>query len=315
MKLTGITLFLVLNCFIPSLMGQHLVLPLYSEGSIPEARQSSLKEIRDTTDILRISQVIIPEISVYLPAVPHRTGEAVVICPGGGYRVLAWDWEGEDLAKFWNSKGLAAIVLKYRLPSSESQINPSLVPLLDAQRAMRLARYHAADWGIDPDRIGIMGFSAGGHLASTLSTQYDSGNPADPDPVERMSCRPGFSMLIYPVISMTEKFQHSGSREALVGNDNGLAKKFSSELQVTPDTPPAFLLHASDDQVVPVENSLAYYQALIRNGVAAEMHIYPEGGHGFALAIGKGHLAGWPELCHQWLRSLYKEEVHTSGRQ
>jgi len=287
---------------------QVFTLPLYPEGQIPFAKNCELKEVHDTTNAVRISSVIVPELTVYQPSPRHRTGDAVIICPGGGYKVIVWDWEGEDIAKFWNAKGVTAIILKYRLPSSVSQEKPWLVPLSDAKRAMRLARFYAGEWDINPEHIGIMGFSAGGHLASTLSTHFDSGNPESNDPVERISCRPDFSILVYPVINMTEQFQHKGSRMALVGEDSMLMRTCSNELHVTADTPPAFLVHASDDASVPVENSLVYYRALVNNKVPAEMHIYPGGGHGFALAIGKGHLDEWPELCNTWLRALFTEK-------
>ncbi len=166
---------------------------------------------------------------------------------------------------------------------------------------MRIVRYNAEEWGIDPEKIGIMGFSAGGHLASSLSTHYDAGNPESEDEIERISCRPDFSILMYPVISFTGEFQHSGSRKALVGEDSTLMEYFSNEKQVTEDTPPAILFHSSDDKAVPVDNSIVYYQALIENGVPAEMHIYPYGGHGFSLAIDQGQLSGWPERCWEWL--------------
>ncbi len=290
--------------FINTVNCQNFTMTLYPKDQIPNYRDVGEKEVWDTADIVRVSKVQVPDISVFLPSDKNKTGEAVIICPGGGYHILAYAWEGSDIAKFWNSKGVTAIVLKYRLPTSEAQIEPYKSPLMDAQRAMRLVRYHAEDWGIDPAKIGIMGFSAGGHLASSLSTHYDQGDPNSPDPVDRISCRPDFSILMYPVITFTGDFQHSGSRMALVGEDKELMEYFSSELQVTEDTPPALLVHASDDGAVPVENSIVYYQALIRHGVSAEMHIYPHGGHGFSLAIGKGHLSGWPERAYEWLHSL-----------
>ncbi|MFC2080346.1 alpha/beta hydrolase [Bacteroidota bacterium] len=287
-----------------SASSQSFKLTLYPQGMIPNYLDVGEKEVWDTTDAVRISKVQIPDISAFLPAIQHRSGEAVIICPGGGYRILAYDKEGEDIAKFWNSKGIAAFVLKYRLPTSAAQIEPHKSPLMDAQRAMRLVRYHAADWGIDPQKIGIMGFSAGGHLASSLSTHFDAGDINAIDPVKKVSCRPDFSILMYPVISFTGDFQHSGSRKNLVGEDKDLMKYFSNELQVTEDTPPAILIHASDDKAVPVANSIVYYQALIKHNVKAEMHIYPSGGHGFALAIGNNHLSTWPERAFEWVRSL-----------
>lgn len=298
---TIVILFILANM---TISGQPFQLNLYPDGQIPNYRDVGEKEVWDTAEIVRVSKVQVPDITVYLPSKRNSTGHAVVICPGGGYHVLAYDWEGADIAKFWNSKGVAAIVLKYRLPSSEAQIVPHKSPLMDAQRAMRTVRYHAAEWNIDPTKVGIMGFSAGGHLASSLSTHYDRGDAQSKDPVEQQSCRPDFSVLMYPVISMTGEFQHSGSRKALVGNDSELMEYFSNELQVTEDTPPAILIHSTDDKAVPVENSIVYYQALIKNGVGAEMHIYPHGGHGFSLAIGKGHLSGWPERVWEWVSSL-----------
>jgi len=279
-------------------------LNLYPDGQIPNYKDVGEQEVWDTTNIVRISKVQIPDIKVYLPEVSSASGEAVVICPGGGYRILAYDWEGEDIAEFWNSKGVAAIVLKYRLPTSESQIEPHKSPLMDAQRAMRYVRYNADSWGIDPGKIGIMGFSAGGHLASSLSTHYDAGNPESDDEIERVSCRPDFSILVYPVISFTGEFQHSGSRKNLVGEDSTLMEYFSSEKQVTNDTPPAILIHASDDKGVPVKNSIVYYEALKANGVLVEMHLYPHGGHGFSLAKDEAQLSGWPERCWEWLEEL-----------
>lgn len=283
---------------------QNLKLNLYPDGKISNYKPSDEKEIRDTSDIVRISNVQVPDISVFLPTKKSAGGEAIIICPGGGYARLAYDWEGEEVAKYWSSKGVAGIVLKYRLPSSVSQIEPHKTPLLDAQRAMRLVRYHAKEWNINPDKIGIMGFSAGGHLASSLSTHFDYGNPSADDPVERISCRPDFSILIYPVISFTSETQHKGSRRAIAGDVEKLMEYYSSELQVKKDTPPAFLIHASDDKGVPVDNSISYYMALQKNNIPAEMHIYPYGGHGFSLAIGKGYLSSWPDRCHDWLKNM-----------
>jgi acetyl esterase/lipase len=194
-----------------------------------------------------------PDIAVFLPSKKNATGEAVIVCPGGGYSILAYDWEGSDIARWLNSRGITAFVLKYRLPLSKSNIVPHKSPLMDAQRAMRLVRFNAEKWNIDPGKIGIMGFSAGGHLASTLSTHFDGGDPVSSDPVERMSCRPDFSVLVYPVITFTEEFQHSGSRINLLGEDadESLVRYYSNELQVTEDTPRAILIHADDDTAVP----------------------------------------------------------------
>jgi len=285
------------------LQSQNFILPLW-EGDPPNYRESGEIMKSDTTNIVRLSLVQYPDIAVFLPSKSNATGEAVVICPGGGYNILAYDWEGSDIARWFSSRGIAAMVLKYRLPISKSNIIPHKSPLMDAQRAFRMVRYYAEAWNIDPGKIGIMGFSAGGHLASTLSTHFDAGDPGHADPVERMSCRPDFSILVYPVISFTEEFSHSGSRTALLGEDPDpeLVRYYSNELQVTADTPPAVLIHSGDDKGVPVQNSLTYYRALLKNDIPAEMHVYPYGGHGYSLAISKGHLATWPDRVLEWIR-------------
>jgi acetyl esterase/lipase len=302
-KSTMFILLLTFVCF--SGFTQDIILSLWPEG-IPNYKATGSEEKWDTSDIIAVTNVQNPEIAVYLPAERQSTGEAVIICPGGGYWALAYNWEGIDIAKWLNSKGIAGIILKYRLPTSEGQIIPHESPLMDAKQAMRLVRYHAPEWNIDPERIGIMGFSAGGHLASTLGTHFDYGNTYSGELLERISCRPDFMILIYPVITMTKPFMHKGSRNALIGEypETSLAENYSSELQVTDETPPTFLLHAGDDKGVPVYNSLAFYQALVENDVPAEMHIYPKGGHGFSLAINEGHLANWTDLCITWIKSL-----------
>lgn len=301
--------FIVLIAVSTTMAGysQSFKMNLYPEGKIPNYQDVGEHESWDTTNAVRISKVQVPDIAVFLPSISNRTGESVIICPGGGYHILAYDKEGEDIAKFWNSKGIAAIVLKYRLPTSDAQVIPHKSPLMDAQRAMRLVRYHAEAWGIDPDMIGIMGFSAGGHLASTLSTHFDAGDPGAHDPVERVSCRPDFSILVYPVISFTGEFQHSGSRKALAGEDEELMRYYSNELQVTGKTPPALLIHSADDKSVPAENSIIYYKQMLAHGVSGELHIYPYGGHGYALAVGQGHLAGWPERAYEWVKYLQED--------
>ena len=289
-------------------LAQNVTLPLWPEG-IPNYKETGAVEKWDTSDIIAVTNVQNPEIAVYLPAKRQATGQAVIICPGGGYWALAYDFEGIDVAKWLNSKGIAGIVLKYRLPTSDGQIVPYESPLMDAKQAMRLVRYHAEEWNINPERIGIMGFSAGGHLASTLGTHFDYGNSYSTDLVERISCRPDFMILMYPVITMTKPFMHKGSRNALIGEfpETALAENYSNELQVTDDTPPTFLIHAGDDKGVPVTNSLVFYQALVDNDVPAEMHIYPTGGHGFSLAINKGHLSQWTDSCIEWIKSLEGE--------
>jgi acetyl esterase/lipase len=286
--------------------GQTITLPLWPEGKVPNYKKSGETEKKDTTDIVRISLVQSPNITVYLPEKRSATGQAVIICPGGGYGILAYDWEGTDPARFLAAKGIAAIVLKYRLPNSKSNITPHLSPLMDAQRAIRIVRANADKWHINKKKIGIMGFSAGGHLASSAATHFDNGNSSATDVIDKESSRPDFAILVYPVISMSKSIMHEGSRNNLIGSnpDSTLSKFYSNELQVTNETPTAFLVHATDDNAVPVENTLLFYQALKDHGIPAEMHIYPNGGHGFAMAIGKGYLETWTDRLIDWLRSM-----------
>jgi len=300
---------LLITSIIAPLAAQNQIIPLW-QGDPPNYRETGEVTIWDTSDIVRVRNVQKPDIAVFLPSKKNSTGEAVVICPGGGYGILAYDWEGSDIARWLNSQGIAAFVLKYRLPGSKSNIVAHKSPLMDAQRAMRMVRSKAEKWNLDPGKIGVMGFSAGGHLASTLSTHYDDGNSLSPDPVEQVSCRPDFSVLVYPVISFTGEFQHSGSRINLIGKDadEDLVKYYSNELQVDKDTPPAILIHSDDDEVVPVENSIAYYKALRGNKIASELHIYPYGGHGYSLAIGQGHLSTWPDRVIEWIHYIYQQE-------
>jgi acetyl esterase/lipase len=304
---------LSLLIFVACLFGLHTTaqeykLLLWPSGNIPNYKKTDEIEKRDSGSFLRISLVQQPAIEVYLPSKQNATGQAVVVCPGGGYSILAYDWEGTDIAKWLNANGVAAIVLKYRLPNSKSNIDPKLSPLLDAQRAIRTVRANADRWNIKKNRVGIMGFSAGGHLASTAGTHFDSGNPNATDSIDRVSSRPDFMILMYPVITMLKSTMHRGSKNNLIGAnaDSATAKYYSNELQVTKETPPTFLVHATDDKTVPVENSLSFYQALKDNNIPAEMHIYPYGGHGFSLAIGKGYLSTWTDRCIDWLVSINK---------
>jgi acetyl esterase/lipase len=291
------------------MIGQEFRLPLYS-GTIPNSINTGAQEKIEKQEITVISNVQVPDMAVYLPTKKLSTGQAVVICPGGGYWILAYDLEGTDIARYLNSIGVAAIVLKYRLPTYGNCTEPHKVPLMDAQRAMRLVRYHAAEWNIDAAKIGIMGFSAGGHLASTLGTHFDFGNPSATDPVEKMSCRPDFMVLMYPVITFTDQSMHLGSREALLGKtpNPDLVKYYSNELQVTNDTPPAFIVHASDDSGVPVQNALLMFEALQSRKVPAEMHILSEGEHGFGLGTGNDHIASWTNSLRLWLKSINPEQ-------
>ncbi len=244
----------------------------------------------------------VPTLTVYLPRASLATGAGVVVCPGGGYGHLAMDHEGQQIAEWLNGLGVAAFVLKYRL--GPRYRHPA--PLHDAQRAIRLARGHAAAWGMAPDRIGIWGFSAGGHLAATAGTRFEVGNPQAADAGDREHTRPDFMILAYPVISMTEAFTHQGSRTNLLGEapDSALALSLSNETQVTPETPPTFLFHTDADQGVPAENSLAFYQALRDAGVPAELHIYQPGRHGVGLAPDDPVLSTWADRLADWMRGL-----------
>ncbi len=284
-----------------------LILPLWA-GSPPNSQPAGKPTERvQEGNIVWVRHVQNPAIEVRLPARGNATGQAVVVCPGGGYGGLAYDWEGTDFAGWLNSHGIAAIILSYRLPVDGDVAHQKwLVPLLDAQRAIRLTRAHAADWGINPAKVGIMGFSAGGHLASTVGTHFDAGDQTAADLVDRFSSRPDFMILVYPVISMAKETTHSGSRLNLLGEtpSDELVHRYSNELQVTAETPPTFLVHAGDDGAVSVNNSLLFYNALIAHQVPAEMHVYPQGGHGFSFAIKKGRLEDWTQLCARWLAEL-----------
>lgn len=241
-----------------------------------------------------------PDITVFLPNKAKATGTAVLVCPGGGYAMEAMDKEGYKVAEWLNSFGVAAFVLKYR--HGNRYRYPA--PFEDATRAMRLIRSRAATWNIDPDRLGIMGFSAGGHLASTVGTHWDRGDSSSGDKLKHFSSRPDFMILIYPVITMEDSFTHEGSKHELLGPhpDPKLVELLSNEKHVNADTPPTFLVQATTDPVVPVQNSVAFYEALHKHHVPVEMHLYEQGPHGFGLARQYPLLSTWPGLCRNWLR-------------
>jgi acetyl esterase/lipase len=245
-----------------------------------------------------------PSLTIYLPPKDKAAGTAVVICPGGGYGHLAMDHEGHQVAGWLNSFGVAGFILKYRHSRSGAGYRHP-VPLLDAQRAIRTVRSRAKQWGVDPTRIGILGFSAGGHLTSTAGTHFDSGDADAKDPIDRVSCRPDFLVLIYPVIALNEPWTHVGSRNNLLGKDADpkLVQFLSNEKQVTPQTPPAFLVHTWADTAVPPENSVYFYLAMRKAKVPAELHLYLKGSHGFGL--GRDGLAAstWPKRCEDWMKA------------
>lgn len=296
---------LIFLLIFPVVFAQQEILPLWP-NEIPNSQKSNEKEIIEKDGITWITQIQVPNIAVYLPSERNANGQAVVICPGGGYSGLAYDWEGTDFAKWLNSKGIAGIVLKYRLPGSKSVKVSYEAPLQDVQRAVRLVRANAQEWNIDSSKVGIMGFSAGGHLASTLGTHFDHEDSFKKDSVDALSARPDFMALIYPVITMKKEYTHNGSRDALLGRkpSGDLVENYSNELQVKPNTPPTFLVHATDDRAVPVENSLRFYEALKEKNIPVEMHIYPEGGHGFSFGLGKGHLSSWTDRLADWLQAI-----------
>lgn len=240
----------------------------------------------------------IPTLTPYFPAPEKATGAAVIVCPGGGYTRLA-PHEGEPVAQWLNTLGVTAFVLKYRLGPRYQQ--PA--PLWDAQRAIRLVRFNATKWNLDVERVGILGFSAGGHLASTTGTHYDAGDAGAADPIDRVSCKPSLMILVYPVITMRE-FTHAGSKRNFLGENPSeqLVALYSNEEQVTKDTPPAFLVHTFADTGVGVENSLQFVAALRKAKVPVELHLYEKGPHGFGLGRGDPVLTTWPARCAEWLK-------------
>ena len=282
--------FLTLN------LSAQQIIPLYS-GAIPNSTGYKMKEIRmeNNGQFIGYRSISEPTLNLYLPDEKIATGAAVVICPGGGYGMESYKMEGTNIAETFQKNGVAAFILKYRLPSDSIMHDKSVGPLQDAQQAIKTVRQRAAEWKISPAKIGIMGFSAGGHLASTAGTHFDKSYIPNP---ENTSLRPDFLILIYPVISMQEGLTHSGSKTNLLGKSPSeeQVKLFSNDLQVNANTPPTWITHTGDDTVVPVENSIRFYQQLIKNKVPAEMHLYPAGNHGFVLKL----------PCDQWMQPLFE---------
>lgn len=295
-------LFLCISwlCWQQSTMAQKII-PLYKQ--IPNSKvDNSYVESQETgkDGTIRVARVKTPTLTVYKPDPQNNAHTAVIICPGGGYSILAINKEGTDVAQAMAAWGITAFVLKYRLPSDQIMDDKSIGPLQDAQKAIQMVRAEASKWDIDPAKIGIMGFSAGGHLAATASTHY---NRAVIDNPENVSLRPDFSILGYPVISMEPALTHKGSRDNLLGShpDSATAKAFSNELQVTEQTPPTFLVLASDDNGVRPANSLRYYEALLAHKVPASLQIYQNGGHGFGMGDPKSG-DQWMNRLQQWLQ-------------
>ncbi|MDP4208865.1 MAG: alpha/beta hydrolase [Bacteroidota bacterium] len=280
--------------FILSIPGRTQEIVNLYPGTIPNSKSADLMEI-NTSGMYR--GVTTPTLEVYLPEKGKATGAAVVICPGGGYSVIVFQGEGVSAAKEFSKNGVAAFVLKYRLPDDIIMPDKKIGPLQDAQQAIKLVRENAEKWGVDVHKVGIMGFSAGGHLASTEATHFKK---AFIENAKNTSLRPDFQILVYPVITMQDNLTHRDSRNKLLGNNPSkeTIDEFSNELQVDETTPPAYITHAADDNVVDVDNSINYFEKLRHYKVPVEMHIYPKGGHGFIF----GH-KGWMEPLFKWMEN------------
>lgn len=245
----------------------------------------------------------IPTAIVYLPENSSAACGALVILPGGGYGHLAADHEGHQIARWANQMGMAGVIVMYR-HRGRGYGHPA--PMLDAQRAIRLTRQRASQWNIDPQKVGVLGFSAGGHLATTLLTHFDDGRPDAADAVDRLGCRPDFGVVCYAVVALGEPFTHRGSQKNLLGDQATpeQIRELSNEKQVTGQTPPCFVWHTAEDAAVPVQNSLVFYEALVKAGVPAELHVFPHGRHGIGLGASVPGADQWPTLCHHWLQRL-----------
>jgi acetyl esterase/lipase len=281
---------------LPFAGGAQEIINLYP-GSIPNSRVTKPGEAESLPPSGMFSRVTKPTLEVYLPEKERSSGAAVIICPGGGYKVIVYQGEGIATAKEFARNGVAAFVLKYRLPDDSTMVDKTIGPLQDVQQAIKLVREHAARWGVQRDKVGIMGFSAGGHLAATAATHFEK---ALVENSSNTPLRPDFQVLVYPVISMQDSLTHADSRSNLLGRQPSreIVDLFSNELQVTARTPPAYLTHAADDKLVDVDNAIAYFEKLRRQGVEVEMHIYPKGGHGFIF-----RQKGWMEPLLQWMKT------------
>lgn len=299
-------LFFVALFLLPVAGFSQQLVKLYP-GAIPNSKDGQLPPLPAKPNPGLVYQVMQPELELYIPDKSIATGAAVVICPGGSYKVLSYQGEGIRTAKEMQKRGIAAFVLKYRLPDDAIMQDKSIGPLQDAQQAIKYVRENASQWQIDTARVGIVGFSAGGHLASTVATHFKKAYVDNP---QHTNLRPAFVVLVYPVISMQDALTHKDSRTNLLGKDPTKEQKdlFSNELQVTANTPPTFITHASDDRLVDVDNSIAFYEALRRAGVSVEMHLLPKGGHGFfGVPIDQ-----WITPIFNWMKNqkIIKDPVH-----
>lgn len=286
-----------------SVFSQNTEIPLWDKipNAIAVADYKEEMTYFNDGSINGISKVSQPTLTLFLADAKIANGTSVVICPGGGYHHLSINKEGYKIAKWLNTLGISAFVLKYRMPSDLTMKDKTIGPLQDAQEALRMVRRNTEKWKLDPNKIGIMGFSAGGHLAATLSTQFAE---KVYDSKDNTSSRPDFSILMYPVISMQEGITHSGSKENLLGKNASaiLVEQYSNEKQVNAATPKTFIVHATDDKAVAVENSINYYLALKQNNIPVELHFFENGGHGFGLGT-EGTNKNWSKACENWLIS------------
>lgn len=294
MKTKCFNLSVVLLLMLPFAAFSQEIVKIYS-GKIPNAKESEVKETFTNGMYRGVTE---PTLEIYLPEKDKATGTAVIIIPGGGYSVVVYQGEGVSNAKQLAKQGIAAFVLKYRLPDDLTMTDKKIGPLQDVQQAIKFVRENASKWGINPAKVGIMGFSAGGHLASTGATHFKN---AVIENSNSTNLRPDFQVLVYPVISMQDNLTHADSRKQLLGSNpsKDVVDQFSNELQIDENTPPAYITHAADDKVVDVDNSIFYFEKLRHKKVSVEMHIYPAGGHGFVF-----RQEGWMDPLVKWMKNL-----------
>jgi acetyl esterase/lipase len=301
MKILNSIFFIIITIIGMNLQAQDKTISLW-EFEIPGEIIVNYEEqeIYKDNELKSTSRVVVPTITLYTPKEIKPNGTSVIIFPGGGYSHLSMNKEGKKVAKWLNSLGITAFLLKYRMPSDLTMRDKTIGPLQDAQEAVRMVRRNAKKWNLDSNKIGVIGFSAGGHLAATLSTNFSE---ITYESIDNTGARPDFTILIYPVISMKNEIANKGSKEKLLGINPSeeLTKKFSCDLNVNADTPKTFIVHATDDQSVPVENSINYYLALKNNKIQCELHLYEKGGHGFGLGV-LDTSKNWTQDCENWMK-------------